>query len=192
MFRKYERILFLLILVLTVWLVWGFSLTKTNFSVIANKDGRRMLLWCWGAFVGNFCYLYMDRLMQMADCRDWLVRSFSLASLFLLVAGVGIPYLPKVLPRLARLHVGISFLSPVCFGISQSRFLYLMQRKLGRIWRIHWCLQILLGTVSVGLLLGLGMVTSLLEIVLTVGFCLYLWSLHGKLEKCSGEERNTS
>lgn len=172
-----------LITAMTLGLTYGFGLTKTNFSVIGNQEERRLLFLLWGALVGNYCYLYMEKLMRQVKCTDWLVRGFLLASLFLLVMGVGLPYLPQRFPRISRLHVMLSFFAPVCFGISQFRFLCLMQKKTGNIWRTQWYMQLILGIGSFYLLYSYGMVTSLLEIFLTVGLCLYLCILHGKLEK---------
>ena len=183
MWRKYRLCSLILVSRLTIFLASGFSLTETNFSVIGNQEGYRLFFWVWGAFVGNFCYLYVDKLMQQVECKDFIVRIFLNASLFLLVVGVGLPYLPGRFPRTAALHVMFSFLAPVCFGISQFRFLLWLQRKNGKVWRTQWCMQLVLGTVSVYLLFSLEMVTSLLEIFLTVGLCLYLCILHGKLEK---------
>lgn len=181
--KRYQTFVFLLISLLTFLLAQGFGLTETNFSVIGNKEGRKVLLLIWGAFVGNFCFLYMDDLMRMTFCTDKIVQSFLLASLYLLVIGIGLPYLPKKVPLLSKLHVIISFLAPVAFWISQFRFLSLLQRKKGKIWREQWCLQIILASGSFFLLFSYGMVTSLLEIFLTLGMCLYLWLLQRKLEK---------
>lgn len=183
--RKYDICALCVIGVLTFLLVFGFSLTETNFSVIGNREGRKALLLAWGALVGNYGYLYMDTLMKRAECTDLWVRTFLLASLFLLIAGVGIPYWPKKLPRLSRLHVMISFSAPVCMAIAQLRFLLLMQKRTGTIWKLQWGMQLVLGAGSVILFFSLGMVSSLLEIFVTFSVCLYLLLLDHRLEKIS-------
>lgn len=174
---------FCLILVLTICLSFGFGLTETNFSVIGNRQDRKLLFLSWGALVGNFYYLYMEELMQQVECTDKMARTFLLASLFLMMTGIGLPYLPKKAPGFSRLHVLLSFLAPVCMAVSQIRFLLLLQKRTGTIWKQQWCMQLFIGAGSFALLFGIGMVSSLLEIFLIAAVCLYLVFLRRKLEK---------
>ena len=188
MWKKYGINSLVIISLLTIFLVRDFGLTDTNFSVIGNKEGRKLLLLLWGAFVGNFFFLYMDMLMRVVNCMDCVTRVFLLASLFFLVIGVAIPYLPEQFPVLAKYHVGCSFLAPVCFGIAQTRFLYVLQKKTGELWKSQWCIQLSISIISLWMLFLWEMVTSLLEIFLTFGMCLYLFSLYNKLEKIPHKE----
>lgn len=181
--KKYAFVFSCLILVLTMLLVWDSGLTETNFSVIGNRQGQKVLFLTWGALAGNYYYMYMEALMRQAECEDRLLRLFLVASLCLLMAGIGLPYLPKKLPHLSRLHVCFSFLSTVCMALTQMRFLLLLQRRTGAIWKLQWLLQAGIAAGSLGLLLGIGMVTSLLELFLTAAVCLYLGILRRKLEK---------
>lgn len=170
-----------LISLLTFLLASGFSLTDTNFSVIGSRGGRRPLFLLWGALTGNFFYLYTDNLFMQTGCADRLVRGLLWGALFLFVTAVGIPYLPKLLPDLARLHVEISFLAPLFLGASQMRFLHLLQKKAGTVFRMQWIFMGALGMGSAVLFLSIGIVTSLLEIYLIFGICIYLLGLHRKL-----------
>ena len=181
--RKRYLGFFCLILILTVCLSFDSGLTETNFSVIGNRQERKLLFLTWGALVGNFYYLYMEDLMRQVECTDRMVRTFLLASLFFLMTGIGLPYLPKKVPGLSRLHVLLSFLAPVCMAVSQIRFLLLLQKQTGTIWKEQWCMQLFIGLGSFALLFGIGMVSSLLEIFLTAAVCLYLVLLRRKLEK---------
>ena len=100
---KYTPFFLYLISMLTFLMAYGFPLTDTNFSVIGSRGGRRLLFLLWGALTGNYFYLYTEMLMTQTDCEDRLVRSLLLGALLLFVTAVGIPYLPELLPELARL-----------------------------------------------------------------------------------------
>ena len=99
------------------------------------------------------------------------------------MTAVGIPYLPERFPGLARLHVNISFLSPVLLGVAQARFLYVLQKKSACFFWAQWMILCVLGVEAAILYFIIGIISSLLEILLILGICLYLWLLHQKLEK---------
>ena len=178
---KYTPFFLYLISMLTFLMAYGFPLTDTNFSVIGSRGGRRLLFLLWGALTGNYFYLYTEMLLTQTNCEDRLVRSLLLGALLLFVTAVGIPYLPELLPELARLHVEISFFSPIFLGLSQVRFLHLLEKKAGNMFPVQ---RTFLGVLLIGsaiLFLSIGIVTSLLEIFLIVGICFYLRGLHRKI-----------
>lgn len=155
--------------------------TSTNFSVLGNRGGRRLAFLFWGALTGNYFYLYTKKLMEFTDCKDQLAQGFLFGALICFVTAVGIPYVPEQVPRLSQLHVQISFLAPLLLGIAQIRFLWLLQKKSGTSFCMQWIFLGILAAGSVMLLFFIGIVSSLLEIFLTLGICLYLWLLHHKL-----------
>lgn len=180
MHKRYGFYSLFLIPFLTFLMAYGFSWTSTNFSAIGNRGGRRLVFLLWGAFTGNYFYLYTKELMELSNCRDRAVQGFLFGALVFFITAVGIPYLPEQAPGLSRLHVEISFTAPLLLAAAQVRFL-LLQRKGGLKLHIQWLLLGSLGLGSAALLLSIGIVSSLLEIYLTVGICLYLWLFHRKL-----------
>lgn len=181
--KKYGFYSLCLIPALTLMLALGFRLTATNFSVIGSSGGRRLVFLVWGALVGNYFYLYTEDLMELTGCRDRMLQSFLFLALVFFVTAVGIPYIPERIPRLSRLHVQISFLAPVLLGVAQIRFLCLLQKKMDGRFLGQWLLLAVLGAGSALLFFSIGIVSSILELFLTLGICFYLWLLHRKLLK---------
>lgn len=180
--RTYDFYSLCLIPVFTLLLGFGFSLTGTNFSVIGNEEGHRLTFLLWGALTGNYFYLYTDTLMEKADCQDCMVKSFLFLTLTFFVTAVGLPYLPMEAPFISRLHVLISFLATLLLGAAQIRFLLVLQKKRGQIFRKQWYFLLFLCLGSAILFFTIGIVSSLLEIFVTIGTCLYLRSLHRNIE----------
>ena len=172
--RQWELIFLGLLLALTFYLASGYGLTTANFSVIGNQGGRRPAFLLWGALTGNYFYLYTDALMERAGCRDPAARFFLYGALLLLVTAVGLPYLPEQVPGLSRLHVMLSFLAPVSLGLAQLRFLAVLRRERGKLFGASWCIPGTLPAGAVFLLFRIGIVSSLLEVFITLGVCLYL------------------
>ena len=181
MYKRYGFYSLCLIPLLTLLMASGYSWTGTNFSVIGNRGGRRMGFLLWGALTGNYFYLYTEELLKLSGCRDRMVQAFLFGALVFFVTAVGIPYLPEQAPGLSCLHVQISFSAPFLLAAAQVRFLLLLQRKNGRSFGVQWGLLALLAAGSLVLLYSVGMVSTLLEVYVTVGVCLYLWLLHHKL-----------
>ena len=180
--KRYGFCSLCLIPLLTLLMAFGDSWTGTNFSVIGNRGGRRMAFLLWGALTGNYFYLYTKELMELSGCRDRMSRGFLFAALVFFITAVGITYLPERVPGLSRLHVQISFLSPLLLAVAQVRFLLLLQKESGGRFGVQWGFLAFLGAGSVILLFSVGMVSTLLEVYVTLGVCLYLWLLHRKLE----------
>lgn len=174
-----------LIPLLTLFMASGFGFKAANFSVIGNQGGRRAAFLLWGALTGNYFYLYTEKLSDLAGCKDRFLKGTLFAALTCFVTAVGIPYLPEQIPRLSRLHVGISFLAPLFLGLSQVRFLCLLQKKTDCHFRLQWLILSALAAGSLMLLKSIGIVSSMLESFLTIGICLYLWVLHRKIESLS-------
>lgn len=186
--RQFLSVFFLPLL--TLLLASGYSLTGTNLSVIGNTS-RFIPFLLWGALTGISFYLFTDRLFEMTACQDFLARAFLTLSLYLFMAAVGLPYLPGILPVLSRLHVQISFLAPLFLCLSQVRFLIFLEKTYGFRFPSLWIFQFVLALGSALIFLGLGMVTSLLELYVILGASVYLRLLARALEK-EGRETDFS
>ena len=181
--KSYDFFSFFLIPALTFCLAAGNSLTGTNFSVIGNREGRRALFLLWGAVSGSYFYLYGRELMEFGGCEDKTGRVCLFLSLSLFLCGIGLPYLPGKVPVLSRLHVWASFGGPVCLFFFLYRFLLLIEKKEGIRMAGQKLFQLATAAVSTFLYLRIGIVSSLLEMFVTLSTCVYLAVLQGCLEK---------
>lgn len=179
--KRYAFCSLCLIPFLTLLLASGFSWTGVNFSVIGSRGGRRLAFLVWGALTGNYFYLHTRELMELSGCRNRTLERLLFGALVCFVTAVGIPYLPRQLPGLSCLHVGICFTSTLLLAVVQVRFLRILQKKSGGGFGIQWSLLALLGTGVCILLFSIGIISTLLEVYVTVGGCIYLWLLHCKL-----------
>lgn len=187
--RNYDFYSFFLIPALTFWLLEGFSLTGTNFSVIGNRGGRKLLFLLWGALIGNYFYLYVKDLMELGNCRDKWARFFLSAAFFCFICGIGIPYLPKLVPVLSRIHILAAFSGPVLLFGALFRFLLTLERQSGRRLWGQRLVHLFFGMSSFGLLFWFEMVTGLLELFLTLGICLYLSIFQIRVEALAEYEK---
>lgn len=181
--KSYDFFSFFLIPALTFFLAAGNSLTETNFSVIGNREGHRALFLFWGAVSGTYFYLYGRELMEFGECEDRTGRACLFLSLILFLCGIGLPYLPGKVPVLSRLHVWASFGGPVFLFIFLYRFLLLVERKEAVRLAGQKLFQLATAAVSAFLYLRIGIVSSVLEIFVTLSTCIYLAVLQGCLEK---------
>lgn len=181
--KKYDFYSFFMVPALTFLMAAGYGLTATNFSVIGNREGRRGLFLLWGAVTGNYFYLYVRDLMEFGECEDRIVKTCLFISLVLFLCGIGLPYLPRKVPLLSRLHVWASFGGPVFLFFCLYRFLCVTGKKERICMAAQKGFQFAVAAISVFLYLRIGFVSSLLEMFVTFSTCIYLAVLQGKLEK---------
>ena len=181
--KHYDFCSFFVIPALTFLLAAGNSLTAVNFSVIGNREGQRGLFLLWGAVTGNYFYLYVRDLLKLGRYEDrWTELSLFIA-LALFLCGIGLPYLPRKVPILSRLHVWASFGGAAALFICLYRLLHVAERKEEIRLRGLKGFQLSVAAVSAWIYFRAGMVSSLLEMFVTFSTCVYLALLQGKLEK---------
>ena len=180
---KYDFYSFFVIPALTLLLAAGDGLTGTNFSVIGNREGSRGMFLLWSAAAGNYFYLYGKDLIEYADCRDKLVRTFLSAAFLLFLCGTGLPYLPGKVPVLSRLHVWASFGGPFFLFLCLHRLVWVTEKREGCRMRGQKAFQLAVAAVSAVLYLWVGIVSSLLEMFVTFSTCVCFADLQRRLEK---------
>lgn len=181
--RNYDFWSFFVVPALTFLMAAGYGLTETNFSVIGNREGRHGLFLLWGAVTGNYFYLYVRDLMELGKCEDRAVYTCLFLSLVFFLCGVGLPYLPRRAPLISRLHVWSSFGGPVFLFVCLCRLVYVTERKTGVRLSGQRSIHLAVAVVSAVLYLRIGIVSSLLEIFVTLSACVSLSSFQHKLEK---------
>lgn len=181
--RRYEVLIILFIIVLTIPLARGRGLTETNFSVLGNRGSRRIwfpALGCAGGKLSVFIYrrnIGAGKMRRqdagMADRPG--AGSISVWNWSALSHETGSPYgaYPRISVR-GRNH-SISVLhqaSPYSAGTT------IRDRV-----RIEKWIAISMTAVGVFLYIYVGIISSLLEIYVTLGSCIYLYRLRRKIEK---------
>ena len=181
--KKYDVWIITLITIMTLALATGRGLTETNFSALGSRGGRRILFLVWGALVGSLTYLGVADTADCAGCDDGMLELLLTLSLAGFLCGLGLPYRPRLTPRIARLHVGLSMGSVICLVLSICRLLSLLERRYGNVFRAQKLLLALLQIPAVLLYLYAGIISSLLEIYAILGGWLYLGGMRRKIEK---------
>lgn len=151
----------------TVLFTRGYDRFTTNLSVIANYFDKKLAFLIWGLLVGGyFCHIHR-KIKQMTE-QGSMCRKLIPAAVVLLLCSITTPYLPEEMPLRADLHIIFAFGSAVCL------FLYLLSVILKQLNRNKQrylpYLSILIGImlISVYLLVRVGIVSSALEIFVTV------------------------
>ena len=181
--KNYDFWSFFVIPALTFLMTAGYELTATNFSVIGNREGRRGLFLLWGAVTGNYFYLYVKDLTELGGCEDRLVQVCLSLSFVLFLCGVSLPYLPGRVPVISRLHVWASFGGPAFLFVCLYRLIRVTEQKEGVRLFGQKVFHFGVGAISAFLYLRIGIVSSLLEIFVTLSACVSLSSFQHKLEK---------
>ena len=181
--RRYEVLIILFIIVLTIPLTRGRGLTETNFSVLGNRGSRRICFLLWGALVGSYLYLYIEETAELAKCADRTQEWLTGLALAVFLCGIGLPYRTRLVPLMARIHVYLSVGGTILYLFCIRRLLILLERQYGTGFRIEKWIAISMTAVGVFLYIYVGIISSLLEIYVTLGSCIYLYRLRRKIEK---------
>ena len=181
--RKYDVLIMIFLIVLTILLARGHGLMETNFSVLGSRGGRRIGFLLWGALVGSVTYLGIADIANRAGCRDGVLDGLLRLSLYVFLCGIGLPYRSKLLPRMARLHVYLSMGGVLLLICAVCRLRYLLQRRYGTGFRAEIYLLILMQFPAMVLYCRAGIISTLLELYAVGAGWGYLYLLRRKIEK---------
>ena len=142
----------------------------TNFSVIGSFADRRLAFLIWGLLVGIYFGYVLKRLIPMMGGGKWEVRLKNL-TLVILYCAVTTPYLPEETPFKAFLHVifaGIAGVLLLAILLDLTLRCYRKNRDARKylVWVVVTCV------VSLFLLNLVGIVSSALEIYITMSTCI--------------------
>lgn len=102
------------VIVYTVCLGNHASWTTCNLSVIGYWYGYSRQLVIWGWITAAVFMTYLVYLMRLYRIKSKIMNTFILLAGILLIVGVYLPYQPGMYPVLSNLHIGSSFMAPVC------------------------------------------------------------------------------
>lgn len=145
-------------------------LFTTNFSVLGSYADRRLAFLVWGLLVGLYFHYIFKRLIPLMGGGVWVSRVKTLG-LFILFCAITTPYLPEETPFKSFLHVVFAAISAVLL-LAVLLALVLQCYKKNREAKKYLIWVVLTAIVSLLLLQFAGIVSSALEIYLTVSACI--------------------
>lgn len=182
-------ITWLIIPVLTI-LVSGLRNWFTlNFSVIGSKFPQNLLLLAWAVVVGGFYHTFTRRIIA----RMPLIRIVNTkaiigmvdGSVCLLITAVFLPYRPLEQPFISNLHLAMAFSSTVLFFVSITIADLKLYATEPDLFSLPTKLLIFAICVTLWLLVLCNfLITSALEIFLTLFSCFWLNLFHQRIEVC--------
>lgn len=104
----------LAVIIYTIWLGNHDSWITCNLSVIGYWYGYSRWLVIWGWITAIVFVTYLVYLARIYHLKSKMMNSFIALAGILLVVGVYLPYQPGQYPLLSNLHIGASFMAPVC------------------------------------------------------------------------------
>lgn len=182
-------IAWLVIPVLTILVSGPSDWFSINFSVIGSKHPQNLLLLSWAIVIGIFYRMEIQRIIKKTTYVLNINTKPTLAmvdcSAFLLITAVFLPYKPLEQPFISTLHLTMAFSASVLFFISIT----LADLKLYAVEPIMFSLPTKLLVLAICITLWLlalcdFLITSALEIFLTLFSCFWIRLFHKRVEIC--------
>ena len=184
----YSIMALLIIPVYTVLYACRGDLLEENMSAIgATAEGYRGLV-LWGVISALFYLGFALYLFMLTRFDNGRVRRMLLAGCGMLMATVLLPFAPEVWPQAAQLHNFFAMAAPVVMMLTLYGFVFYLARYDRQVYTRALITLNLLVFLSAVLLLATG-TSGLLEVVVTVGMCGYMFMLLvwlGHSEKVDG------
>ena len=160
----------------------------SNFSVAAAEYPQNILLLLWaGITTQTYRMSFKQTTCQTAPF--FLAKTERLladCSAYLLLIAVCLPYRPEKNPFISSLHVLLAFSSTVIFYLAITIYALKLYAISPDLFSIPVCLLIFAIAVSISLLILCDfLISSILEIFLTLFACLWLNFLHGRVKQLS-------
>ena len=158
----------------------------TNFSVLGTIADRRLAFFIWGVLVGVFFHVAVRRLIPRVGggTWEWFIKNFAL---LMLAFAVTTPYLPDETPFKAFLHVIFAAISGVLLLILLLDLMIRYYRMSPRNALPYLVAVGVISVVSMILLVLVGIVSSALEVFMTVSVTLLTWQLLRVVPEVSDE-----
>lgn len=167
----------------------------SNFSVTASTAPKSFLLIFWAFLTGGFFrYLIRCTIRQAGPVLPAKKELFLTdLAIFLLIFSVFVPYIPERKPFLSVLHVALAFTATVLFYIVITMLdLKLYFRFPGRFSMTTGLLIFAASMTAVLLLLSGFLISSALELFLTVFASLWLHTLYHRVKAVSASGRSAA
>lgn len=177
-------ITWLLIPVLTFLVSGPYDWFTLNFSVIGSEFPQNLLLLGWAMVVGGFYHTFTR--YCIGQTAPYLHAKTELAmidgAVCLLLTAILFPYKPSSLPLISMLHLAMAFSASVIFFLSITIVDLKLLVIAPRLFFLPTVLLLFAILVSIGLLaLCNFLITSALEIFLTIFSCFWLKLFHRRI-----------
>lgn len=158
---------YFLIPIYTVLFTRGYGWFTTNFSVIGNIMDKKLAFLTWGLMVGLYFYLVYRSIAKYMALHSLTARLIP-GALLLLFFAITTPYLPDEMPFKSFLHIVFAFVSTVLLLAFLLSVCWQQYRADPGAYRPYLAALAVIAVVSAGLLALAGIVSSALEIFITV------------------------
>ncbi|KMW16814.1 hypothetical protein [Enterocloster citroniae] len=175
----------------TILFTRGYNWFTTNFSVIGNLIDRKLAFFLWGVMVGVYYYMIYRAIRKQIRLKPLATRLLP-AALLLLFCAVTTPYLPEQLPLKSFLHIIFAFVSTVLLLVFLALVSWSQYPSAPRAYRPFLLGLAVIVVVSAVLLAVAGIVSSALEIFLTVTTVILSSRLVDCLRKLGGPDANST
>ena len=179
---SYAVMAFMIIPVYTVLYACRGDLMQENMSLIgATAQGYRGLV-IWGMISGMFYLGFTLYLFMLTRFDNIRVRRMLCAGCGMLILTVLLPFVPEVWPKAAQLHNFFAMAAPIVMILTMYVFVFYLARHDRKVYRKALISLNTLVFFSTVLLFATG-TSGLVEVVVTVGMCGYLYGLLFWLER---------
>jgi peptidoglycan/LPS O-acetylase OafA/YrhL len=176
------------VIIYTAWLGNHDNWITSNLSVIGYWRGYRGWLIGWGWLCAAVFVSYLIYLAKLYRIRGGVTWVFIALAGILLVTGVYLPYQPGQHPVLSNVHIGVSFLAPVCVVGALFCLLHrLMKQRSPFRWAMLVCMGCLLIAAAV-IFVRCTIITTLLEVYTVSALTLFMTAL-GVIRLLEGENQ---
>lgn len=158
---------YFIIPVYTVLFTRGYNWFTTNFSVIGNIFDKKLAFFVWGMIVGGYFYMIYRRVKALVRLKSSCFRLMPVA-LALLFCSITTPYFPEELPFKSFLHIVFAFIATVLMVMFLFAVAWMQCREYPEVYRIFLVGLAAVVTISAFLLVLVGIVSSALEIFITL------------------------
>lgn len=180
--KKYIPLLFidlcaLAVIIYTVWLGNHASWITCNLSVIGYWYGYSRWLVIWGWITAVVFVTYLVYLAHIYHLQSRIMNTFIILAGILLVVGVYLPYQPEPYPVLSNLHIGISFMAPVCVVAAIISLMVQLLKKRIPFMRAMAGVMLCMMAVAAAIFIRCTIITTLLEVYVVSGLTIFMTML---------------
>lgn len=169
---------FVILPLFTIVLSMQESVFESNISVISSNPTYTNAFLIWTCLVVVYFYTLLSKIVSRSHFRfTTLYRCLLTTSSVLFLLTAGTPYTPAKDQMKAQLHVVYAFSATVCMLLSLLFIILELYHNHPSQYRLHLISILSLGIGSLLLFLTMGLVSGLLEIIVTLGATWLTYSL---------------
>lgn len=175
---------YFIIPVYTILLARQDSFFDANLSIISSDIAHKDAFMLWTFMIVAFIYLVLSKVISNHKLRYRKVDNILVVvSCILLLLSATTPYHPDIYPVKAELHVVFAFTSTVVLLLAFLLITWELRNLDKKQYNIFFISVIIIGFISFFLFIYFGMVTSFLEVFITITGTLMAKTLYDRSKK---------